>query len=150
MGFTHYWYLNEKANNVSAFVKTTAEMSRIIQSHQSIIAGQDGGGKPDLRPDTVIFNGQGDEDSYETFLFEPYGNRPSPSEEGKDFAFCKTACKPYDIVVVACLAVAAENLGAGIEVSSDGNRSDWVEGVALASRVLGRDVPNPIAEPSGN
>ena len=149
MGYTHYWRLNDKANDVSAFIKTTAEMSRIIQSHQSIIAGGDGEGKPDLRPDVVIFNGQGN-DSYETFLFQPYGNRPSPSGEGKDFAFCKTACKPYDIVVVACLAVAAENLGAGIEVSSDGDRYDWVEGVALASRVLGRDVPNPMAEPSGN
>lgn len=130
-------------------------MSQIIQSHQSIIAGQDGEGKPDLRLDKVIFNGQGN-DSYETFLFEPYGNNPSPSGGGKDFSFCKTACKPYDIVVVACLAIAAENLGEGIEVSSDGNRSDWVEGVALASRVLSRDVPNPIStassalEPSGD
>lgn len=48
------------------------------------------------------------------------------------------------------MAVAAENLGAGIEVSSDGERANWIEGVALASRVLGYNVQNPIEEPSGD
>lgn len=68
MGYTHYWYLNEKANNVSAFVKATAEMCQIIQDQQEILGGFDGSGKPDLKPDKIIFNGLGDEDSYETFF----------------------------------------------------------------------------------
>ena len=58
-----------------------------------------------------------------------------------DFEFCKTNQKEYDIVVVAALARLAEV--PGMEVTSDGNSDDWDEGIALASKVLGRALKNP-------
>lgn len=60
------------------------------------------------------------------------------------FGFCKTARKPYDTVIVACLAILKYRLGEAIDVSSDGRTDDWNEGVLLARRVIKRKVPNPI------
>ena len=67
---------------------------------------------------------------------------------GNGFAFCKTARKPYDTVVVACLSILKYRLGDAIEVSSDGEAGDWVNGVLLARRTLKRKVPNPIGKAS--
>ena len=62
----------------------------------------------------------------------------------RDFDFCKTRRYGYDTVVTAVLAVMAET--GIITVSSDGLRRDWREGVELASKILERDVANPIEE----
>lgn len=62
-----------------------------------------------------------------------------------DFSgFCKTARLPYDTVVVACLAVLKHRLGDSIHVSSDGTAKEWREGVALARKVTGLKIDNPI------
>lgn len=60
------------------------------------------------------------------------------------FSFCKTAQKPYDTVVVSCLAIIKNRLKNLIEISSDGNSKDWELGVAFASKVLKKDILNPL------
>ena len=40
-----------------------------------------------------------------------------------DWSFCKTARKPYDLLVCACLIATHEILG--YDVSSDGDLEDW-------------------------
>jgi hypothetical protein len=50
------------------------------------------------------------------------------------FQFCKTAQKPYDTVVVACLIAAqviALEAGFSMKLSSDGDEDDWRDGFAL-------------------
>ena len=68
----------------------------------------------------------------------------SPEVElfGQTFQFCKTSAKQYDIVVVALLCLVSATLGE-FAVSSDGNDSDWAEGLALAKSALGRHIPMP-------
>lgn len=61
------------------------------------------------------------------------------------FECCKTAQKPYDVIVTACLARLAECGPRTVVVHSDGEPADWEAGVKLASIMLGR----PIAVPSG-
>jgi hypothetical protein len=56
------------------------------------------------------------------------------------FEFCKTAQKPYDVVVTAILAVMAE---VGLNVSSDGDADDWKPGLTFAADVLNRPVTLP-------
>jgi hypothetical protein len=62
------------------------------------------------------------DDSHESFSWP----RRQPREAwqtgpaGRADAFCKTARKPYDVVVVACLLVAKHHLGAEVELASDG------------------------------
>lgn len=47
-------------------------------------------------------------------------------EKGSDgFSFCKTARKPYDLIVQACLIAAVALLPELSYVASDGDRSDW-------------------------
>lgn len=137
MGYTHYWYLNVNAEEGDRFHQAIVDMATIVtaNSQREILAGWDGEGNPEIDSDKISFNGK-EPDDYETFDFHRF-------ELGKDFNFCKTAQKPYDVVVTACLAVAAEVIGDGIEVSSDGNGEDWEEGARLASKVLGREVPVP-------
>ena len=56
--------------------------------------------------------------SHETFLIE------NVNDGGiNDWSFCKTARKPYDLLVCACLIAAHKYLG--FEIKSDGDLSDW-------------------------
>lgn len=57
--------------------------------------------------------------SHESFCFDRV--------EDDEFAFCKTAFKPYDIAVTAALIVIKHH-APSVNVSSDGNDEDWVDG----------------------
>jgi hypothetical protein len=57
---------------------------------------------------------------------------------------CDTGDKAYDLLVLACLAVAKLNLRSEITITSDASRGRWNQAVALASQVLGDSVPNPL------
>ncbi|PWC64028.1 hypothetical protein TSH7_10065 [Azospirillum sp. TSH7] len=54
----------------------------------------------------------------------------------KDRAFCKTARKPYDLVVCAVLAVAQMVAPDAISVTSDGDSDDWWPAIEWASLTL--------------
>lgn len=61
--------------------------------------------------------------------------------------FCKTARKPYDVVITACLITLKHYLGQGFQVESDGLASDWIEGLELAkkvTRIKTLDIPATI------
>ena len=53
------------------------------------------------------------------------------------FACCKTARKPYDIMVQAVLIIAEYHFKDDIKVSSDGDTEDWMESYKLVSNVFG-------------
>lgn len=91
----------------------------------------------------IELNGKGDL-MHETLTLREHFKQ-NFEEFGNGFAFCKTARKPYDTVVVACLAILKYRLGNAVEVSSDGTAGDWVNGVLLARRVIKRKVPNPLS-----
>ena len=52
------------------------------------------------------------------------------------FNFCKTARKPYDKYIVACLIIAKSIFGKDIKISSDGELEDWQEGKKLVEQVM--------------
>ena len=131
MGYTHYWHIAKISQHSTRFTQAVGDMAKVIRNSPVPLAGPLGTGKPKLAKTYVSFNGVPPND-HETFLF--------PEQDG----FCKTAQKPYDIVVVACLAIAKDVFGAEIRVSSDGKGEDWDAGVRLASEVLGREIENPI------
>jgi len=93
-GYTHY-YSWHKTPDAAALKACVAEMNRVIEVRKDILVGAEGEGAVDVESERVEFNGHG-ENSHEPFLF--------PGEE--QFNFCKTAGKPYDEVVTACLLVA--------------------------------------------
>jgi hypothetical protein len=130
MGYTHYWS-NAETINPAAWA-AFAEGTRAIAARSPIpIGAWDGDGDPEVTDEIVNLNAPGDQ-GYENLCIQPGPNA---------FVFCKTERKPYDVVITAVLALAAE---AGFIVTSDGKESDWEAGVALASEALGRPVANPL------
>jgi len=69
-------------------------------------------------------------------------NLPEFFSAGSDF--CKTARKPYDTVVVACLIVLKHYLGDNVRVASDGDSEDWDSGLFLARMALRIKTDNPL------
>jgi hypothetical protein len=130
MGYTHYVRQSDGIEPTT-FARLSQEAARVA----SIAWSEDLAGEgiayefnepdkdPEFTPELIRFNGKGNE-GHETFILTPGAS---------DFNFCKTARKPYDIVVVAILCLLAHRTGA--VVSSDGGISDWTDGLALAQRV---------------
>ena len=137
MGYTHYW------NNKKDFTDTEWEVVRAnintIVEHaidEWIVLGDRHGEKPIKNcpggEASIGFNGFGDE-SHETFVI---------SKSATDFSFCKTARKPYDDAVVACL-IFLDNTFPDFSCSSDGEPEDWEAGLKLAERALGASFAIP-------
>ena len=128
MGYTHYWRLNDgKKINSKKLKQAIGVMGKIVKDQDKILASWDGIGKPIVTEKEINFNGKKDF-SHENF-------RIFMNWDG-DFDFCKTARKPYDIVVVACLSVLKYYLGDSVRVSSDGEGEELKEGLELAKTYI--------------
>lgn len=75
---------------------------------------------PEVSRALIAFNGKR-VDGHETFYLE---------SKSRGFWFCKTARKPYDVAVTACL-LALRALMPEVRISSDGRPRDWEAGCAL-------------------
>lgn len=147
MGYTHYYRQKPKLDKVkfSAFASDCKEIIKAAQARGITLVAWDGeGGDPVATDEKVSFNGLGDE-AHESFVVTP---ESEISEWGKKdgetmaFNFCKTAYKPYDAVVCACLVSLQNHFGDDVKISSDGNEEDWDEGKRLYTDVTGREVSN--------
>ena len=138
MGYTHYWKKEGrvKQKDYEKALEDCRTIVKVISSgnckllNDRILAGGDGSGSPEYKKD-ICFNGVADL-AHETFAL------PARANDLEEFDFCKTNRKPYDKVVVACLAILSSV--SGIVVSSDGNKEDWLEGLELATDILGLNI----------
>ena len=123
MGYTHYWKvikpLSEEA--YEAFIMDIAE----VGFHQAKFI--DNTLDKTEKDDAIYFNGIGPE-SHETFVWE---------NKVIDFNFCKTARKNYDPAVCAVLILVKKHYGEGVEISSDGNWSEWKLGRNIIDDIFG-------------
>lgn len=153
MGFTHYFYRVKELpkETFTLWVEDVTKILNNLPEHSSsaggyykdfplTIRGAKGTGKPTINRYLVSLNGdanskdEGDSDlAHETFyvprLYQPESWQTT--ENGKYFQFCKTARKPYDLAVVACLIRFAYRFGKDVDVSSDGDDVDWEPGLML-------------------
>ena len=122
MGYTHYWSLKEKPTR-AAWQAYIAAVEAVLDSTATRLAYEyDAPRKPpEVSMAQVRFNGVGD-NGHETFIVRP---------EVTDFEFCKTAQKPYDAEVVACLILANYYLPT-FSWSSDGSKRNFQRGLGLA------------------
>ena len=141
MGYTHYWVLVD-GFYPAALEAAVKDMSEIVYRSELPVAGPNGqpGTDPEIGQTRIALNGIGDE-SNETFLID--ADRPG-------WDFCKTARKPYDSVVAACLLAAKHHLPDHFQLSSDGSWDDeWTNGasdgcpppVALYERIFPDRAP---------
>jgi len=117
--YTHYWTPNLVTEKEwEPFLEAVNQLVKALPSRIKICGG-DGTGKPTFNKEMIYFNGDATHDlDHETFLIEP---------KKKEWDFCKTAHKPYDLLVCAVLIAAHEHLG--YEVSSDGDLDEWYEAI---------------------
>lgn len=143
MGYTHYWHRpvgkDFEAEKWKTFVNEVKILSKALPS--DIKLGDGLGEKPfKLEKDRIWFNGIGDE-SHETFGIE----RVCPPQvdyrrgESELFSFCKTARKPYDLMVTACL-LRLKYYFPYTRVTSDGHYKDWEPAREFIKKVLGENM----------
>ena len=138
MGYTHYWrptrdLTEDEWDNIRQVAK------RILKDNHGVILDNEPTDSQNLSItyDSVLCNGIGD-DGHETFYLT--------RKMRNDFEFCKTAQKPYDKYIVAML-IAVTQITDSITVSSDGDQSDWLEGLQLyVERCTLNNAPNDYAE----
>jgi len=149
MGYTHYYYVSE-IFDATVFKKVVDDFRKLLKPISDkgiVLANGMGEGTPIIEDNEIIFNGVG-ELSHETFSLEQKletvmtrgdGTQYNldPHEDGKYFQFTKTARKPYDIAVTACLVIAKHHFGEKIRLSSDGSNQEWNDGKKLCQEVLG-------------
>jgi hypothetical protein len=138
MGYTHYFYRKQKLN-AKQFTHVVEDFQKVIPLLGVSLKGGSGEGPPNINNNAIIFNGDGEELSHETFYL-PRDLNPEKhqhEEKGLYFEFCKTDRKPYDIAVTACLVIAKHHLKSQITVSSDGDLSEWQDAIKIVYKTLG-------------
>jgi hypothetical protein len=144
MGYTHYLY-RAPVLDPAAFAAFAADAKAILDYAASRggvrLAGPLGTGDPVIEGDRVAFNGARPDD-YETCLVDRVVE-PMPHDQiegGIAFSFTKTAHRPYDVVVAAVFAAAADRFGPQARFESDGDAEAIAEGRAYAGRAIGRTL----------
>ncbi len=146
MGYTHY--ASRRKRLPRAIFQRAADGCRkvvdVLCQEKGIRIQSDGDDPepPHFGTDRVQFNGVGGE-AHETFVVErnytPYPGQTPPGRGEGWFEFTKTARKPYDCVVCACLVVFHHHFGMAYAVRSDGDDGDegWVTARAFCQSALG-------------
>lgn len=148
MGYTHYWSVKKAPKGKAAQIEKTyqkaiLECAKVIRYYSETFGGLSGYSahcEPRLYGGLKV-NGSNRVGSCEDFVMREHFS------ENAEFEFCKTRQYPYDTVVTACLIILKHRLGPMIDVSSDGRRDDWNDGLILARKVLGLkriDIPETI------
>lgn len=128
MGYTHHYGpkaetpiadWNRALKTIRAAVKNSeVPLCRIYNDRR----------RPSLCRDHILFNGSG-VDGHETFAL---------LRKKQGWSFCKTARKPYDILV--CVALLALHAECGLSVSSDGSPQDWEAARTLYNKHAGKPI----------
>ena len=133
MGYTHYFtQVQSTEGDDRSYLKFAIDAMLII------LTAEQRGINLNWHVDenAVKINGVG-EDSHEDFYFT--------REANLSFNFCKTARKPYDDVITACLIALKKAYGEKVDIGSDGTwESDWVAGRHLYQMAVQETAISPL------
>lgn len=141
MGYTHYWDFKQVKGqakiNETNYQKAIGQCNKIIKGYNAAVKAIDLKHGARLSGFSAYAKGYGGlevngtgEEGHETFVLREHFNQNTSD-------FCKTAQKPYDVVVVACLIILKHYLDEAFIVDSDGSRPDWIDGLDLAQKYTG-------------
>jgi hypothetical protein len=141
MGYTHYYTTvqvkGRAKQNEAAYQKAIMQCNKVIKGYNKAIKEIDPKHPDRLSGFSAYAKGYGglnvngtEELSHEDFIMREHFNQ-------NESEFCKTNQKPYDVIVVACLIILKHYLKVAIQVASDGDRSDWIDGLDLAIKFTG-------------
>lgn len=132
MGYTHYFKQNKPVSDQQwdAFEKDAKVVLDHVQNRLGIVLKSDDSNGILLNNNRVNLNGDEARGlDHETFYL---------AKDYRDFNFCKTAQKPYDLAVCSLLLLANEHMHGHHEIGSDGNFEDWKEAMELNAELFGR------------
>ena len=134
MGYTHYWRQYDGFN--SDKWDTLVQHSLHLQAASPVTLAD-----VEMSDFEISFNGVSPQ-NHETFTLDRAMPPPNLRLPEKDhfFNFCKTAQKPYDLMVMCVLLVANELEPDVITYATDGAESDWQPAVDLVNKVCNLDV----------
>lgn len=152
MGYTHYWYRAPElpVEKWMLFAEDVGKILAVARANGIALGDGHGRGHPEVDVDGVCYNGAEPND-YETFYIERVFSESyrQADDAGRLFAFCKTARKPYDVVVTACLIALQKRFADLVKVTTDGNDSDWQAARDLAVAALGYGAEYEIQDMEG-
>jgi hypothetical protein len=135
MGYTHYFTAVKKPTT-KQWAALTKAVKQVFKDHGEFIQLESDDSKKPLANTSIIrFNGIEDE-GHETFYF--------PKDQD-GFSFCKTARKPYDEIVTACLTLANHFAPGCYDIGSDGEPNDWEVGREIAEGATSTAMEIPIS-----
>ena len=129
MGYTHYWYRKVgEDHNQKEWNTFGVQALRIVNKSEIPLGDWDGENRPIFNFDRIELNGIGEDGHEPLILHREVPEQPSYRADEPDyFEFCKTACKPYDLVVTAILLL-YKHYFPTVKVSSDGDVENWKDG----------------------
>ena len=140
MGYTHYYTKTgtspDDALRFEMFARGARTIIEYAIANEKIQLADGMGqhlGKWECTNENVWFNGYGP-DSHETFNWK---------SDSSGFGFTKTARKPYDAVVTACLIHLKDIYGDLVSIGSDGSWSEWSDGARLYRNATGLTANSP-------
>jgi hypothetical protein len=149
MGYTHYWSFEpNKVKDTEELRKKFKRASHLVKGFVKFIdqygkqipikiCGGLGKGKPIFNDTEIWFNGD-ESQGLDHETFDIHWNRPN--YHGKWNDFCKTARKPYDLIVCFALLVFADTFGEDVfQYCSDGTEEDWKEAYHLYECFTGKE-----------
>lgn len=154
MGYTHYCTQKRDFTKIE-WQQVSADVGEILKyvEHAVGIPLVNGNGDPGSKPEFTLvkiwFNGSG-EDSHEPMAILRKRSAPQWKGDTPGCNFCKTARKPYDLVVTAVLCYLA-TVAESHSVTSDGDGTEFLAGLDLARKALPNyanvlDIPKQVME----
>lgn len=137
MGYTHYFKQNKPVSEQQwkAFQADAEVILKHVQDNFGIVLMTNDDKTVLIDSERVNLNGDERQGlDHETFFLE---------KDYREFNFCKTARKPYDLAVCALLLLAHEHMKEHHDIGSDGSFEEWQEAMQLNADVLGRAYKLP-------
>ena len=136
MGYTHYWRQDRGPATTEQWLAITNAF-RTLLSHSPVPVQRedDDNGPPMITDQHIAFNGIGGA-GHETMWM---------GKNAPGFNFCKTARKPYDLLVTALLILADHHAPGVWDITSDGEVENWQPALDLVNGKL----PDQYALPEG-
>jgi len=155
MGYTHY-FSHKKDITQDAWEKITRDFELLLSALPEHSESAGGGCRDeplkiaswqkeapiiDWDDETIAFNGAPEEMSHETMYLgrskQTTALELELSEKDKIFIFCKTARKPYDLLVCGLLILVNHYAPNAYEIDSDGDAGDWTPALRWVQKICG-------------
>lgn len=137
MGYTHYFKQSKPVADKQweAFEKDAKMLIEHAPKYLGIVLTSNDSNGVIINAERINMNGDSERGlDHETFYME---------KDYKDFNFCKTNHKPYDLIVCSLLLLANEHMPNHHDIGSDGGFEDWKESMELNAKLFGRAFKLP-------